>query len=197
MATTTRLPDGDGTGLAWTPKGGGANYVEVDEGIAGADDATTEVTENTTGVDDDHYTMQDMPADFDTAIEVDHILRGYQSGRVDDTCLLRVMVKKSNEVDGVTGGDTHNIDAVTSYTTLGDGALKANTANKAAWDSYKFRLHKSKIASAMADAVTFFCTAVEVVINYNVTGAVGQPTQHRTQGIPTGSGSRDRPGKWN
>ncbi len=25
----------------------------------------------------------------------------------------------------------------------------------------------------------------------------GQPTQHRTQGIPTGSGTRDRPGRWN
>lgn len=25
----------------------------------------------------------------------------------------------------------------------------------------------------------------------------GQPTQHRTQGIPTGSGRRDRPGGWN
>ncbi len=27
--------------------------------------------------------------------------------------------------------------------------------------------------------------------------SVGQPTQHRTQGIPTGSGFRDRPGRWN
>jgi hypothetical protein len=27
--------------------------------------------------------------------------------------------------------------------------------------------------------------------------AVGQPTQHRTQGVPTGSGRRDRPGGWN
>lgn len=27
--------------------------------------------------------------------------------------------------------------------------------------------------------------------------SAGQPTQHRTQGIPTGSGYRDRPGRWN
>ncbi len=28
-------------------------------------------------------------------------------------------------------------------------------------------------------------------------GPAGQPTQHRTQGIPTGSGFSDRPGRWN
>jgi hypothetical protein len=43
------------------------------------------------------------------------------------------------------------------------------------------------------------------VVTYTVTGdidvnepaAAGQPTQKRTQGVPTGSGYKDRPGRWN
>ena len=38
--------------------------------------------------------------------------------------------------------------------------------------------------------------AANLHIEYTAVAA-GQPTQIRTQGIPTGSGSRDRPGRWN
>lgn len=168
--TTTRLPDGDGTGLAWTPKGGGTNFSEVDEGVGAADDAATEVTENSAGIDLDFYTMEDMPADFDTAIDVDHRLRGFQTGRVDDSTFLILQIFESDESTVVEVGDNHNVDAVTSYTTLTDGTPKTNSDNKAAWDTYKFRLIKQKIASGMPDAVTFFCTAVEVLITYNALG---------------------------
>lgn len=39
--------------------------------------------------------------------------------------------------------------------------------------------------------------AAKLDVTFTAGAPAGQPTQHRTQGIPTGSGSRDRPGRWN
>ncbi len=168
MATTTRLPDADGITNNWVPLGGGDNFEEVNEGVGAADDGTSEVTEDTNGTDQDHYTMEDVPGDFGTANTVDHRLRAFQSGRVDDATEIILQVVNAAEDTVIVSGDAHDVNAITSYTTLTDSTPPSNSDGATAWDGYRFRLQKAKSASGMPDSVTFFCTAVEVLIDYDI-----------------------------
>jgi hypothetical protein len=68
----------------------------------------------------------------------------------------------------------------------GGGALVA-TGEKASTGTYGTTTVTSQRTSAEASISIAF--KPEIVL--------GQPTQARTQGVPTGSGHRDRPGKWN
>lgn len=179
MATIRLKPVANGTGIAWTAVGGGIQAEKVDEGVDTPDDTGSEVTENTNGLDDDNYTMDDTPGDFDVAIDVDLQLRGFQTGRVDDTCLLSAFVVSSDEATVQAAGDAHNVDAVTSYTTFTDASPQANTDSAAAWDGYRIRLRKNKTSSGMPDSVTFTVTAVDVVVNYDVAAAGGSLAAHR------------------
>lgn len=167
MAVVTVKPDGDGTTTEWTPKGAGDNYVEVDEGISGADDDETEVTSDPDDID--FYTLDAMPGDFDVCVDRTITVRAYQSGRVDDNMRLRPGIFQSNETSIVGPVEIVDISAITSYTD-DTGSTVANTDSKALWDTYKFRVRSEQNASGMPDAITVFVTAVEVVINYTSTG---------------------------
>jgi hypothetical protein len=172
MAVVTVVPDGDGTTLQWTPKGAGDHYVEVDEGIAGQDGDATEVT-SPSQPDNDYYTLEAMPGDFDVCIDATIIARAYQSGRVDDSISLRIGIMDPDEDTRIENEDVHALDAVTSYTDF-TGNTNANTDSKALWNTYKIENRASSAASGMPDGITVFVTAVEVVINYTATGGADQ-----------------------
>ncbi len=146
----------------WTPKGGGTNFSEVDEGVAGHDSGNTENT--TTSANADAFELATMPGDFDAAIDYQIDIVTKQSGRVDDAITLDTYI-----TDGLVAIDAHidtyNLDAVTTYTEQ-NGAARANTDNKTAWDEYEVLYDVNNMASGMPDAFTVFVTAVEVVINY-------------------------------
>lgn len=174
MAVVTLKPDGDGTTSEWTPKGAGDNYVEVDEGIAGADDDATENTVEP-GELSDFYTLGATPGDFDVCIDATGKVRAYQSGWVDDLVInLRVDLRESDETF-IAILHTQSLSSVTSYTTL-TGSAVANTDSKALWDTYRIEVVASKVATGMPDAITVFCTAVEVVLNYSTGGTAHTAT---------------------
>ncbi len=181
MPSATILPDSDATTLDWTPKGGGTHYIEVDEGIAGTDDGTTEITAAAaTAVKEDFYTMEDMPADFDAAIDFQCRSRAYQTGRVDDTVRWRPTIKESNETTTIGGPADDFAVTNTSYQTF-EGSVRSNTDDKASWDTRKLRPAVLTASVGMPDSITLFCTVIEMLINYSSTGA------HQRRGVTIGS----------
>ena len=169
MATTTRVPTGEGTLIEWTPLSGTDNALMVDEGVDANDGDTTYVSRNGKSLLVDYYTLQDMPADFDTAIDFKCRGNYKQVGWVDDSLIVLLAVYESNETSRIANSVT-NSSVPTSYTTFQHSAAQADTANKATWDTRKFRLESNIVASGKADGAVIYVTAVEVLLNYNTSG---------------------------
>ncbi len=192
MAVVTLDPNADRT-ANWTPKGAGLNNVEVDEGVDAHDSGNTE---NTTGGNNnsDILELDATPGDFDVAIDYKIRIVIKESGRIDDAPAIHTRITDvSSAIDG--NEDDFALTGVTTYT-VKEGTVRTNTDAKSAWDGYEVRYQFHTHASGMPDGTTAFVTAVEVVVNYDVAVA-GQPTMHRTQGIPFAPGRRDRIGRLN
>lgn len=107
--------------------------------------------------------------------------------QADEICLAICGLREDTSAESV--DNSYTLDAVTHSATPGgtDAIL----------------LSASRIVAATTAQQTDFSwtvstTAIAAIATYKEAGgAVGQPTQHRTQGVPTGSGSRDRIGRWN
>ena len=159
----------------------------VDETVDGNDGDTTYVSITVgTGVGTrDRYTLSDTPADFDTCNTAQNRIKVKQTGWVDDTLTWDAVVYESDSTTAVTAGQILLVAATsTTYETIA-GTATAETSNKATWDSRLLRLRVVKSANGMADAITAYCTAVEVVMDYNTSGpAATQPYYHRTGGVP-------------
>src|SRR3989304_71159 len=117
MATTTGVPSGEGTTIQWTPLSGTDNALMVDETIAAHDSDTTYVSRNGKGIIADYYNLQDMPADFDTAIDFKCRCTYKQVGRADDSLIMLLAVYESDETSQIANTIT-NSSAPTSYTTF-------------------------------------------------------------------------------
>jgi hypothetical protein len=70
--------------------------------------------------------------------------------------------------------DTFDITSTGSYTTF-TGTTRSNTAAASAWDGYEVEYDANLNASGMPDAVTWFITAIEVIVNYDVTATLTHP----------------------
>ena len=172
MATTTRVPTGEGTTIQWTPLSGTDNALMVDETIAAHDSDTTYVSRNGKDALSDFYTLQGMPADFDTCIDFKCRCTYKQVGWVDDTVAISAIgIYENDETTGV-GASVSDATHPTSYTTFEHASAQADTANKATWDTRKYKLQSIISASGMADGAVIRVTAVEVLLNYNATGSV-------------------------
>ena len=181
MATTTRVPTGEGTTIQWTPLSGTDNALMVDETIAAHDSDTTYVSRTSTGAKSDFYALQDMPADFDTAINYKCRCTYKQAGWVDDSVVVWLTIYESDELTGI-GSTATDETHPTSYTTFEHASAEADTANKATWDTRKFQLRSNITSSAMADGTVIRVTAVEVLLNYNASSpnpnSEGEPSLH-------------------
>lgn len=87
MATWNPTPIATGTATGWTRESDGTAtnlYLEVDEGIAAADDTGIKVAIGGAAA---NFTLSDPPADFDplTVSKVEFQIRHKQAGRSDDT----------------------------------------------------------------------------------------------------------------
>lgn len=180
MATTTLQPNAEGSFINFTPSSGTDNALMVDEGVASHDGATTQNTQ--TGTSGDNLELDSTPADFSACIDytIRCVIR--QSGRVDDTVNMATRIANGGtSLDA--NVDTHDISTTTSYTQF-DGTTRSNTNNKAAWDGYEVTYQPTRSNSGMADSVTWYITAIEVVLNYTPTDTGAQPYYVRTGGVP-------------
>lgn len=168
MPEVTVVPDGDGTTTDLTVLVGPGNFDDVDEGIAGADDGGTTVSTSGNSSLDDFYTMEDMPGDFDAAVEWDGVLRGQISGVVDDTISLSGAVFETNETTLVAEGALSGNRTWETFTFVSG---IASTSSASTWNSRKIRLRSDRSNSGMPDAVTVEFTAVEIVITYATAAA--------------------------
>jgi len=78
--------------------------------------------------------------------------------------------------------------------------------NRAGWATGQDMLYRvsdyEELSSVSALRYIFDSTGnsakdAKLHVEYTTGEPAGQPTMHRTQGIPTGAGYRDRPGRWN
>ncbi len=178
MAVTTVVPNDEGTLLELTVQPtGGANlhWDKVDEGISGADDGSTTLVSTGNNTLVDFVQITDMPGDFDVAVDVTLEMRTQITGVVDDTASCEAKIYETNEVTV--------IPAASTATKVGDhtwesnsGSTDADTENAATWDTRKVRLAAIRSNSGMPDDITLEFTAVEVVINYDVTAGGGDGT---------------------
>ncbi len=157
----------DGTLIELTPANGGDHFVEVNNGVDTPDDTDLlSSTANNTLVD--FLNFQDVPGDFDVAIDVVGRMRTELSGVVDDTVSLTFSVYASNE--------TTPLEALTSLTgnhglTDTTGSAQANTDDAAAWNSYKMQLQVLRSNSGMPDSIQADFSEVELDIQYDVASA--------------------------
>ena len=173
MPATTRQPNGDGTIIEWSPDVG-ANFEEVNEGVSTPDDATSEVTsDGGNNTKDDFYEIQNMPGDFGDAVDFKVRVRGFQTGRVDDTPAIDTRIFESDESTAIGTLNSHDVTSVTSFQTF-EGAVDANTDDAATWNARKIHLEAQNSASGMADEITWTVTAIEVLLNYDVATGVAQ-----------------------
>ncbi len=168
-ATGTLVPETpDGTLLELTPVTASIHWDEVNNTIALADDADLlSGTGNTTSTD--MLNFQNMPGDFDVAVDVTGAMRTEISGIVDDTVTMLFDIYNSAETTLIEAlaslAGNHSITNTT-------GSAQTNTDNAAAWNGYKMRLQVLRSNSGMPDSVSADFSEVEVVLNYDaVSGA--------------------------
>ncbi len=144
-----------------------------------------------------------MPSDFGTmldTLDIRHSVDAIDDGSSNDALDVYAAIVASDEStlwsDEVIICD--ELDSVKATST--DGWTLNGTglaADKAAWDAAFIRLRWDYQKVAAGDDVQGRIYAVRLINGtYNIVAA-GQPTQIRTQGVPTGSGSRTRIGGFN
>ncbi len=180
-ATGTLVPDGDGVILNLTPVTAPIHFDEVNNTIALADDNDLlSYAGNSTA--ESMLAFQDMPGDFDVAVDVTGTMRTEISGVVDDTVTMIFDIMEVGEtvlVENLASlAGNHSITNTT-------GSAQANTDNAAAWDGYKMRLQVSRNNSGMPDSIQADFSEVEIVLNYD---AISGPTvaEEAIAAIPKG-----------
>lgn len=89
---------------------------------------------------------------------------------------------------------TQDTDGWSDLTATGNSA-GSPTGNTAVRGGYKVATQASDTYNPVLGSSRDYATGIAALLETGV--PAGQPTQIRTQGVPTGSGSKDRPGKWN
>ena len=162
--TGVLVPDGDGTTLQLTPISG-THFDEVANGVSTPTDSTfLQHTGNSTATD--FLDFEDMPGDFDVAIDVVGRMRTVLTGVVDDTVTMDFDIFNAAETSVIENlaalAGNHSITNTT-------GSAQANTDNAAAWDGYKMRLQVNRSNSGMPDSIQADFSEVEIDIQYDVT----------------------------
>lgn len=177
MATSlgTLLPTSDfaNPGSWLTDSGGSTNlYLKIDEGISGAVD-TNDYIKGAAGGNTALYQVNftDMPSDFLGMATLSINVRYAQTGRVDDTLGLTVIVKKS---DGTAFTNTLTVNAnitATAYANLGATAFTIQAAGLSAsrtdWNGAYIEFSQSYSASKSNDSAAVTVSAVELTGTYN------------------------------
>ena len=172
MPETTRVPDGDGTTLQLTALGGGSHFEEVNEGIGATDDASSKIDNaSNNSTRSDFLDFEDMPGDFGVAVDVAVNMRSQIAGVVDDTVDCRVDIFSADESTLIETCVTLAGDH--SWATT-NGSAQANTDSLALWNGYKVRCQMFRSNSGMPDSILMEISTVDIVINYDVAGAVDE-----------------------
>ena len=178
--TGVLVPDGDGTTLQLTPISG-THFDEVANGVSTPTDSTfLQHTGNSTATD--FLDFEDMPGDFDVAIDVVGRMRTVLTGIVDDTVTMDFDIFNAAEsavIENLAAlAGNHSITNTT-------GSAQANTDNAAAWDGYKMRLQVNRNNSGMPDSIQADFVEVEIDIQYTPTSGPG-PEVQAIAAIPVG-----------
>lgn len=182
MASVILHPNGDDDAI-WTPSSGTTRWQLVDEAVASHDGASTEIT--TTGTTGQHFTTDNVPADFASVNTLQQKVVAKQSGRVDDTAGISVNLFEAGTGSELNTALEQNLNTVTTYTTYTGTASISAAWGSGPLNTMIIRVGSTRTNSGMADSVTWYCTAVEVVMDYTASGpATEQPYYVRTGGVP-------------
>lgn len=136
MASTTVLPNGDGTLTAWQDQVGGTSnlYTRVDELVASPTDADYIISTLTTN--SMFLQLQDMPVDLDT---VTGIVVKVRANRDSGSRTLTAQLFQSDETTALTNSQvTAGLGGTITNYTLNHTVTGATT--KAAWDGARLKL---------------------------------------------------------
>jgi hypothetical protein len=104
LATANFVPSGDGHEIDWTPKGGGNNYVEVDDPVGAPDDDGTYVS-IAKGNQEDYYDVPDHTTETGTITNVRVVVRAKQTGAEDmNICIYTVLTEYCGGGEGIGAG---------------------------------------------------------------------------------------------
>lgn len=181
LATSDFIPSGDGHEIDWTPKGGGNNFVEVDDAV-GAPDGDTTYVSIAQGNQEDYYDIPDHGALSGTITNVRVVVRAKQTGAENiQICIQTVATEycTANKVPGAGYGDETN-----------DWANNPNSGIAWTWaqiDALQIG-QKSKATGGWGGVM--YVTQVYAIVTYNPLAA----TTYYWQG--TIDGTWENPNNW-
>lgn len=162
MASTTVLPNGDGTGLSgWQDAFGGSStyYNLIDELVASANDSDGVLSTASNGVI--YFLLQDMPSGLNAVTAVTIKVR---ASRVSGTRTLTAQIFQSDQSTALTNSQTtSNLSGTITNYTLTTSVTGATS--KSAWDGARI-----KLTSSGADITVY---AAQVDITYTASGNPG------------------------